>query len=233
MIRFIFIDIDNTLLNFDTFVQETMEAGFREFGLKPYTPDMFETFTRVNRRYWDRLEKGELCFEDIESRRWGGVFRELGVDFDGQVFEAYFRKRIFDNAIPEEGAMELVKRLSKDHLLATASNGPYLQQLNRIKVAGMAPYFRYMFISEDLGAQKPSEVFFDEAFRRMRADGLSLKPEECLIIGDSLSSDMAGGMRYGIRTLWYNRSGAPVPASQVPELTVRRLSEIPDRFSFS
>lgn len=206
MIKVVFIDIDNTLLSFSEFVKETMKAGFEKFGLKPYKEEMFHTFNNINNRLWSRLEKGELTQNQIESVRWDMVFEELGIQFDGILFEKYFKECMFVSAILEPGAMEFLQYLSSKYILCAASNGPHVQQLNRLQLAGMYDYFAHFFISEKVGAEKPSRAFFEYGFKELRESGLEdIKPEETMIVGDSCSSDMAGGKGYGMKTCFYTR----------------------------
>ena len=206
--QMIFIDIDNTLLDFDAYIRQTMREGFAHFGLKPYEPYMEAVFHRENGKLWRQIEQGTLTFRELEEIRWNNVFRALNIDFDGQVFEKYFRAALYDSAIPVDGAMALLKALHGKYPLAVASNGPYDQQLHRLEIGGMKPYFDYFFISEHAGAAKPAPAFFDYAFHALNQDCTDpILPQETLIIGDSLSSDMAGGLQYGMKTCYYRRPG--------------------------
>lgn len=198
----VFLDIDNTLLSFDDYVREAMKTGFEAFGLKPYEPYMYDIFERENGRLWHQIEKGELTFRELEKIRWQRVFKCLDIDFDGPVFEKYFRSRLFDSAIPEEGVEETLDYLKGKYRLFAASNGPYLQQLNRLEKGGIRQYFDDVFISERAGASKPSGEFFDYAFRELK-DALS--PEESVMVGDSLTSDIKGALDYGMRACFYRR----------------------------
>ena len=153
--QMIFIDIDNTLLDFDAYIRQTMREGFAHFGLKPYEPYMEAVFHRENGKLWRQIEQGTLTFRELEEIRWNNVFRALNIDFDGQVFEKYFRAALYDSAIPVDGAIELLEALHGKYPLAVASNGPYDQQLHRLELAGMKRYFDWFFISERLGASKP------------------------------------------------------------------------------
>lgn len=222
----VFIDIDNTLLDFDAYVRTTMEQGFAHFGLPAYRPEMYYTFTTENNKLWLQIEEGTLTFEELQKIRWSNIFAALGFSFDGPTFERYFREALHESAIPVPGAMDLLQSLSGGALLCVASNGPYEQQLHRLEIGGMRPYFDYFFISERAGAAKPSREFFDYAFRalnRNRPD--PILPQETLIIGDSLSSDMAGGLQYGMKTCYYRRSGAPAAPAGV-DYTVTDLRQI-------
>lgn len=157
--QMIFIDIDNTLLDFDAYIRQTMREGFAHFGLKPCEPYMEAVFHRENGKLWRQIEQGTLTFRELEEIRWNNVFRALNIDFDGQVFEKYFRAALYDSAIPMDGAMELLEALHGKYPLAVASNGPYDQQLHRLELAGMKRYFDWFFVSERLGASKPPAVF--------------------------------------------------------------------------
>lgn len=87
----IFIDIDNTLLDFDAYVRTTMEQGFAHFGLPAYRPEMYHTFTAENNKLWRQIEEGTLTFAELQKIRWNNVFAALGIHFDGPAFEHYFR----------------------------------------------------------------------------------------------------------------------------------------------
>ena len=222
----VFIDIDNTLLDFDAYVRTTMEQGFAHFGLPAYRPEMYHTFTTENNKLWRQIEEGTLTFEELQKIRWSNIFAALGFSFDGPTFERYFREALHESAIPVPGAMDLLQSLSGGALLCVASNGPYEQQLHRLEIGGMRPYFDYFFISERAGAAKPSREFFDYAFRKLNRNRPDpILPQETLIIGDSLSSDMAGGLQYGMKTCYYRRSGAPAAPAGV-DYTVTDLRQI-------
>lgn len=226
----VFIDIDNTLLDFDEYVRDTMKTGFRHFDLKPYEPYMYDVFTRENGMLWHRIEQGELTFAELEKIRWNIIFDKLGIDFDGPVFEKYFRRALNDSAIPVDGAYEMLEALrEKECLICAASNGPYDQQLRRLEIADMLRYFDHVFISEKIGASKPSEDFFEHAFsviNSSRED--AVMPHETVMIGDSLSSDIAGGRQYGMKTCWYMRNKGKEIPSEVG-LAVSDLREIAGR----
>ena len=228
--QMIFIDIDNTLLDFDAYIRQTMREGFAHFGLKPCEPYMEAVFHRENGKLWRQIEQGTLTFRELEEIRWNNVFRALNIDFDGQVFEKYFRAALYDSAIPMDGAMELLEALHGKYPLAVASNGPYDQQLHRLEIGGMKPYFDYFFISEHAGAAKPAPAFFGYAFRELNENrSVPILPQETLIIGDSLSSDIAGGLQYGMKTCYYRRPGAPAAPTGVDD-TITDLRQIPALF---
>ncbi len=227
MIKVVFIDIDNTLLSFTDYVKESMREGFPSFGLKPYTEAMFPTFKRINNALWRRLEQGMLTLEELEKCRWDLIFKELGIDFDGVTFEAYFKERLYYSAIPEKGAEDMLKYLSRRYTLCVASNGPYEQQMNRLRIGKMNAYFTHYFISSRIGAQKPSRQFFDRCFGILREAAFpDLVPEEGIIIGDSVSSDISGGFDYGMHTCLYQKGDMPIHGSPKAEYVISSLAEI-------
>lgn len=228
--RAYFVDIDNTLLDFDEYVRTSMIEGFRHFGLKPYEEWMYEVFHTENNKLWRALEKKELTFEELIKIRWNMIFNALEIDFDGPTFEKYFREFLNQSAIPVKGAEELLKYLKNCGIVCSASNGPFFQQTHRLELAGFDRFTDYQFISEDLGASKPAKAFFEESFRRLnegRSEGELIRPEECLMIGDSLTSDMAGGIAYGMDTCFYDRKGNGDTKGAEVTYIVTELSEIP------
>ena len=229
LIKVVLIDIDNTLLSFTGYVKKAMREGFSFFGLKPYTEDMFPVFERINNSLWRQIEQGTLSSEELDKCRWNLIFKELGIDFDGTVFEDYFRDRLFYSAVPEDGAEDLLKYLSGKYTLCVASNGPYEQQMNRLRLGNMSEYFSYFFISSQIGAQKPGRQFFDRCFSILReAEFSDLTPEEVIIIGDSVSSDISGGIDYGMHTCLYQKNAMSEPVDSGADHVVNSLSEIKD-----
>lgn len=217
MTKVVFLDIDNTLLDFSACVRDVMREGFSRFGLGTYHDWMYDVAMRITSELWARIEQGELALDSLEEMRWNLIFDELGIDFDGVVFEAFFKERLFWSAIPEPHAMELLDHLAGRYVLCAASNGPYEQQMNRLRTSGMLGYFRHVFVSSRVGAQKPSREFFRRCFDVLRKDDASLAallPEEALIIGDSPASDIAGGAAFGMRTCLYQPEGRDGPHTE-------------------
>lgn len=227
MLKVILFDVDNTLLSFDEYVKESMRSGFAEFAIGPYEEGMFEVFLEINTGLWRQIETGEIDFEELQKIRWNRIFERLGYKADGIRFEQYFRECLFESAIPERGAMELLEYLHGKYTLGVASNGPYLQQVNRLKISGMLPYFSDLFISEEIGSPKPSREFFDTCLSRLNAKAAGeILPAEIMMVGDSLSSDMAGGRACGMQTCFYNPAQRDLPAEAKVNYTVTALEQL-------
>lgn len=168
-------DIDNTLLDFSAGAMQAMEEIFRAAGL-PYAPEMFAVFQVENDKLWARIERGELTIAGLRDVRWQTILARLGLEADGAAMEDAFRDRLHESAVPVAGAPEVLARLHGKYRLCAASNGPYAQQVNRLRRAGMLDAFERLFISGQMGAEKPSRVFFDRCLAQLPG----VRPEQCL-----------------------------------------------------
>ncbi len=219
MITALFIDIDNTILDFGKCSRQSVTDGFRDFGLE-YGEDVMGVFHRVNDRLWLKIEDGTLTRKQLHEIRWKTVFRELGIDADGAAFEKRFVSNLHDSSEPVDGAYDFLEYLSKKYTLCAASNGPYEQQCHRLKKADMLKYFSHVFVSEDIGVSKPDIKFFVECQKRL--GGIS--KENLMLIGDSPTADIKGGRDFGIKTCWFNIKGSE---EKVPcDCVINSLAEI-------
>lgn len=225
MIKAILFDIDNTLLDFDACVREAMKSGFRKFGLRSYEDHMFETFEKINCEMWREIEKGNLTFEELLQTRWNRVFAALDITFDGCIFEDFFGEFLFDCAIPVEGAAEILEYLEGRYILCVASNGPYAQQLNRLRNANMLSCFSKFFISEKIGASKPSEDFFSHCINELNKENKIL-PCEIMMIGDSVTSDIIGAAECGFKTCFFNKNTNKKADGIPADHSINRLKDI-------
>lgn len=199
--KVLLMDIDNTLLDFDEAAKWGMAQCFQNAGLE-YRPEMYEVFKEENNKIWRRIEKGELTMNDLPDVRWQAILKHLGLEADGVEMEMEFRRLLHLSAVPVEGAEEILQYLyEQGYCICAASNGPYEQQISRLKKADMLKYFTHFFISEKIGADKPSREFFDGCMRELAGT----MPEECMMIGDSLTADISGGREYGMQTCWLRR----------------------------
>ena len=221
MKKYILADLDNTLIDFGECARHGMMDGFKKYGL-PYEDSFFDVFTTENNKLWKTLETGAIEKSYIRENRWNIIFEKLGIDFDGRFFEKYFEDAIANGAYPVEGAYDLLEYLGKKYDVFIVTNGFRSVQENRIRLGGFDKYFKDIFISEDAGYPKPAKEFFDYCFEKMGYPEVS----EYILIGDSLTADIAGGNDCGIDTIWLNRTNEPVPENIVPTYTVKTLSEI-------
>ena len=222
MIKYILLDVDGTLLDFHKCADASMEKAFLERGL-PFDGRVPEAFHKINDSLWLRVEKGELTREELYSCRWNLIFERLKMDeVGGRPFDDLFRSYLTRAHEPVDGALELLERLSGRYRLYVASNAQYDQQYSRLNGAGMLGYIEEVFVSEKAGASKPDRAFFDYCLERLG----SPSPDEVMLIGDSLTADIAGGIACGIHTCFFNPKHIPLPEGMVPDQVVASLSEI-------
>lgn len=200
-IRAIFMDIDNTLLDFDSCAKQSMEKAAEDLGIK-FPEDIFHIFKSTNDALWIQMENGKIKQSDIYEVRWDTIFGKIGICFDGKTFEKQFQLYLRKSAIPERMVLETLEYLSRKYKIYAATNGPYEQQKKRLYDAGLYSYISEVFASGKCGFSKPSREFFEYCFQSL---DLPLDKSEVVMIGDSVSADMKGAGEYGLQTIWYNR----------------------------
>lgn len=220
MITTVLLDVDNTLLDFNLCAKESMHLASDKFGIA-LPENIFEIFHEINTGLWHDIEKGKLTREGLYKIRWNTIFKRIGVDFDGEIFEAQFVKNLHSAAIPVDGAIGLLEYLYPKYTLCVASNAAYEQQISRLTRADMLKYMKHLFISEQIGAPKPSPAFFDKCI-----ETLGVGTDELIMIGDSISADIIGAHDYGIKTCFYNHAKAELPGDLCADYTVNSLDEI-------
>lgn len=221
MIKTVFFDLDDTLLDFARAEREALTRAFCRFAIDP-APEVLDRYHELNRQQWELLEEGKLTRPQVLLRRFDLLFAELGVDRSSrQVCDAYETFLAQGHwFIP--GALELLKTLSPRYELYLASNGAAAVQRSRLESAGILPYFKGAFISEEVGFDKPSPAFFSACFAAI--PGFSR--ETALMVGDSLTSDIRGGLNAGIRTCWFAPHGAAPRPDIVPDYRITALEQL-------
>ncbi len=219
--KILLIDLDNTLIDFNECARHSIINAFGELGFD-YSPKVFETFIEENVRIWKRLEKGEITKPQLRADRWNIILGKLGIDYDGTILEAMFENGVAEYACPVEGAYDLLDYLKGKYKLFIVSNGFRFVQESRLKIGNFEKYFDGVFVSEDIGIPKPAKEFFDYCFEKLG----NPSKDDTLLIGDSLSADITGGINYGIDTIWFNKNGDTLPKSIEPTYIVNSLNEI-------
>ena len=221
MIKAVFLDVDNTLLDFNACMQQSLERAFAEFGID-CTPEIMAVYARVNRELREKLLRGEISREEHRKTRFARIFAELGLALDGPEFEDRFLAHLKTSAVRIDGAEELMRHLSGKYLVCVASNTPHDGQDERLANAELLYAVQHVFTSKMFACSKPSREFFDACFKRLP----DLKPEECIMIGDSLVNDIGGALDYGMHACWFNPKGAALPEGLDPDYVVHDLREI-------
>ena len=202
MIRNLFFDLDDTLLDFRRSEHDALKETLLAAGI-PVTEALLARYAEINAGYWKRLERREVSRDKLKILRFRDLFAEIGADgADPAAICAAYEMRLGQQHHLIPGTAEALRDLRKDYRLFAASNGTGSVQRSRLAGAGIADLFDGLFISEELGVEKPSAAFFDACFARFP----ELKRSETAMIGDSLTSDIAGGHAAGLLTVWFNPS---------------------------
>ena len=216
-------DVDGTLLDFIAAEKAAVQTLFREFGLGECTDEMVERYSRINKEYWERLERGELSKPEILVRRFADFFASEGLDASkAPEFNEQYQVRLGDTVVFCDDSYELLSSLRGRVKQYAVSNGTVVAQTRKLRRSGFDRLLDGVFLSEELGYEKPATEFFDRVFAAIG------EPGRVLIIGDSLTSDITGGNRAGIRTCWYNPKGEPNLTAAHADYEIRDLHGILD-----
>lgn len=226
MLKSVFFDLDETLLDFTRSETVALSRALQAFGMEP-TDHVIERYHVLNISQWKLMEEGKLSRVGVLTRRFELLFEEMGWDLKRvPIFNDQYEIFLGEGHFFLPGAEELLKELAPRYDLYLATNGASAVQRGRLKSAGLEPYFKGIFISEEVGYNKPSLEYFQTAFASIP----TFDPSAAIIVGDSLTSDIRGGRNAGIRTCWLNPTGEPPRPDIIPDYTVRALEELPALF---
>ena len=226
MIRNVLFDLDDTLFDFHKAEKIALTKTLVHFGIDP-TEETLALYSTINAAHWKRLELGEISREEVKVGRYRELFKTIGVECDPVKATAYYESMLAIGHYFMPGAPELLEELYGKYRLYIVSNGTAKVQEGRIGSSGIKKYMDGIFISQLLGANKPDKQFFDICFAEIPDFSLS----ETVIIGDSLSSDIKGGINAGITTVWFNPKGIENDSDIKPDYTIKELSEVPGLLS--
>lgn len=207
-IQAVWIDVDQTLLNFDAGARQGMIKAFEACHL-PWDEKYYAIFLKENAKLWDRIESGELDRDKMRKIRFPIMFKAFGLPLDDpEGFEQIFTREMYNTAIPMEGALDAMKTIESMHLpLFVATNGHKEGQSNRLLKAGLRDFFEDIFASSDYHAAKPDSRFFQKALEQTsQILSKELRAENILVIGDSWKADIVGAIQFGCPSIWYRQN---------------------------
>ena len=204
MMEFLLLDLDDTILDFHKAERIAIARTFRDFGVEP-TEAVLHRYHLINKSCWERLETGEWTREQVLVNRFGLLFQELGVEVDPTACARAYEKNLSIGHYFLPGALEAVDALSKKYRLFLVSNGTASVQKGRMTSANLYPYFEKVFVSQEVGYNKPAREYFEKVFAQIPG----FDRDRAIIVGDSLTSDIQGGINAGITTCWVNPGHLP------------------------
>lgn len=211
--KLLLFDLDDTLLDFGANERESLTQLFEHHG--------FTLTDELSQIY----ENGRIELNEVLHTRFYETMLRIDQVVDGLAWEATYRELLGSGEqLLMEGALEVCQRLSQTHRLFIITNGITRTQIKRMKQAGLDAFFEHIFDSQSIGAQKPSPSFFDYVKHHVH----DFDRREALIIGDSLNTDIKGGLLAGIDTCWVNRNSHLNAADIQSTYTISSLSELYD-----
>ncbi|MBR6634076.1 MAG: YjjG family noncanonical pyrimidine nucleotidase [Clostridia bacterium] len=192
-------DLDGTLLDFASAEKQGFFAAMEKHGI-PCDINVYERYSAINDSLWKAFERKEITKEEIGTKRYEILFEEMNITADAQQVGKDYKARLAGMGILYDGALELCERLvSKGIKLYAVTNGTAHIQANRMAVSGLDKVFIKTFVSEEIGFRKPDKEYFDYVFENIEEKD----KHRILIIGDSPTSDIKGGINAGIDTCYF------------------------------
>lgn len=219
----ILFDLDDTILDFSKAEEDAISSTLKHIFIEP-KPEILKRYSQLNLQQWKLLEKEMTTRAELRINRFQNLFDELNVNYPAKDAAAFYENKLSRGHYFIEGAESVLRTLSQHKSLYLVTNGTASVQRGRLASADIIKYFKNIFISEDIGFNKPAPEFFDYCFSMMN----NTDKEKTIIIGDSLSSDIQGGINAGIKTVWFNPERERNNSGITPDYEVHTLKEVID-----
>lgn len=215
-------DVDGTLLDFEYSQKYAITECFHTAGLE-ITEEIIERYSRINDSYWKRLELKEVTKAELLTGRFLTLFEELGISgVDVEAFRRQYQRELGNVYSYLDDSLAVCRSLKGKVSQYVITNGVASTQRNKLEISGLADVMDGIFISEEVGADKPDPGFFDICLERIPEKDR----EKILVAGDSLSSDIKGGIKAGLRTCWYRPEGKVNNTPWKPDYEISSLNQI-------
>ena len=223
MFKVILWDVDATLLNFEKAEEAGIRGCFEKYNLGECTDEMLENYKVINRGYWQAMERGEIEKPVLLVKRFEDFLNAYGLDASVAAgFNELYQVLLGETVVFYDHALETVLALKGKILQCAVTNGTKVAQDGKLRNSGLDKEFDHVFISEVVGVEKPNKGFFDAVFAEIG----EYASEEVLIVGDSLTSDIQGGVNAGIKTCWFNPKGVVNTSELKPDYEIRDIGEV-------
>ena len=222
MYKFLLLDLDDTILDFHKAEYFALRKTLEHFGLNP-SDEVCARYSVINQAHWEALERKEMTRQQVLVGRYEVLFSEYGIEADAAACAAFYADALSQGHYFLPGAEETLALLAAKYPLYLVSNGTASVQYGRLQSAGIGKYFEAIFISQEVGVNKPDKLFFDRCFEKIPG----FDPQVAIIVGDSLTSDILGGKNAGIATCWVNAQGKPARPDIQPDYEITSLTQLP------
>ena len=217
----ILFDIDNTLLDFSRTEAFALEQSLISNNVT-FTPEHLTGYRSINHQYWQDFEAGKVTLPELKVGRFQSFLDSINLAADATEFSSMYRNYLSQGSFLLDGAEDIVKALASNYSLHIITNGFTTVQRPRLAASPITQYFESITISEEVGFKKPEPEIFDIVFEAMGNPDKS----QTIIIGDSLSSDIQGGINYDIDTCWYNPDKKETPRDFKITHVISNLNEL-------
>ena len=224
----IIFDADETLFDFKKSERDAFKNTMLEFNMEYDENYQLKIYHDINTIIWKEFEEGFIAQEKLKVERFKRLSDKLNINFDEYEFAKSYMKHLANGSFLYEDSLELVKKLHNNYKLSIVTNGLKNVQDNRIRKSIIAKYFEDIIISEEVKVSKPNPKIFEYALRNINHADKS----KVLMVGDSLTSDIQGGINFGIDTCWYNPSGFKNITGITPTYEISNLMELKDTLKY-
>lgn len=224
-------DLDDTLIDNNQSIKYAFTVMINELGLE-YSDELFSKWKKFDTAYWHTWESGNMIIPDsikaledkityLRANRFILFFKELELNFNSAVtLNELYCSMLGVNIVEIENAGKLLQELYQHHEILIATNGPKEAAINKLEKAKLMSYISSMVCSEEIGFSKPMPEFFDCLYNKTQNKDKS----RMLLIGDSLTTDVLGGMNNGIDTCWFNPNNSSLPEEYCPTITINNYN---------
>lgn len=216
-------DADGTLLDFKRSEQEAIVDTLRCYNINP-TDEIIESYSQINDNLWKMLERGEVEKAQLRIQRFASLAEVYGFTYNACDVADTYAYQLSTKSYLLENALEICTELAKKCRLYLITNGFISIQQGRLDRSPITPLFEDIFISEKIGAEKPARQYFDIVCSKIS----NFDKSKTLVIGDSLSSDIQGGINVGIDVCWFNPAGKSNPEGMKIDYVIGNLLELYD-----
>ncbi len=217
----ILFDIDDTIIDFNIDQKKAFEEAFHSIGYH-CDEEMYKDYTIINAHMWEQLNEGKLSLQELCVKRFEVFFKKYNIPEEPKKFDRLLTLGFQKTGTPIKGAKEVLETLKQHFELVVTTNGPKDQQYHRLDNANFSQYFSKIFVSEEVGYNKPHIQYFEKVFAEIENKDKS----SILIVGDSISSDIRGGNNAGIDTCWFNRKHKENHTNCIPTYEINQLEEV-------
>jgi 2-haloacid dehalogenase len=215
-------DADDTLFDYKKGENYAFSNTFSDFRLDVDLKKAKNLYKVFNKQAWKDFEKNRITADELKIKRFKLLFDELSLDVSPQEFSDAYLDHLSNSTFLFNGVEELINDLAGKVTMCIITNGLKRVQRPRFDRSSIGRYFKEYIISEEIGMQKPDESIFQYTFEKLN----HTDKEECLIIGDNLTSDILGGIRFGIDTCWFNPNFGENTTGLKPTYEINYLDDL-------